>query len=254
MRAVQNVSEVAAWVMELYIFIWTEQCIHENLWNVFGIIKGWDKRCFPGVLLGEFGAYRSVSSHGIIPPQRRPQWGRMWLFHAWEGNAGQGPERLQPPAPPPPKSTHNFSTWLYVFSRRFRFLTREQSCYGDVLSLVAMGTGTDEDVSQFSGCLRLRTRACEPADASEWTYTASVSARVRVEGSALCKCRTCARGAESAGAFPALEGPWVKLYGERSGRLREQIGPEDTLTTQLLLFWCIWRRGRELALISQRIS
>lgn len=29
-----------------------------------------------------------------------------------------------------------------------------------MLSLVAMGTGTDEDVSQFSGCLRLRTRAC----------------------------------------------------------------------------------------------
>lgn len=50
----------------------------------------------------------------------------------------------------------------------FFFLTREQSCNGDVLSLVAMGTGTDEDVSRFSGCLRLRVSVSpQPADASE---------------------------------------------------------------------------------------
>lgn len=176
-----------------------------------------DERSFPGVLQGEFWAYRSVSSHGIIPPQRRPQWGRMWLFHAWKGNVGQGPERLQPRAPPPPTPTPNLHT---TFLRDYMFLadgslfsTGEQSCSRDVLSLVAMGTGTDEDVSRFSGCLRLRTHACacksvslRPVDASEWTYTVSMYTRVRTEGSALCKCRTCAWGAESAGTFPPWKG------------------------------------------------
>lgn len=66
-------------------------------------------------LLGEFWAYRSVSSHGIIPPQRRPQWGRMWLFYAWKGNVGQGLERLQPRVPPTP----NLHT---TFLRDYMFL------------------------------------------------------------------------------------------------------------------------------------
>lgn len=210
-------------------------------------------------LLGEFWAYRSVSSHGIIPPQRRPQWGRMWLFYAWKGNVGQGLERLQPRVPPTPNLHTTFLRDYMFLADGSLFLTREQSYNRDVLSLVAMGTGTDEDVSRFSGCLRLRTRACvsvspQPADTFEWAYTVSMYARVRAEGSASCKCRTCARGAESTGAFPSLEGLCVEFYGERSARLQEQIGPEDTLTTQLLVLWCIWHCGSEVALISQRFS
>lgn len=49
------------------------------------------------------------------------------------------------------------------------FVTQEQSSNGDAIRLVAMGTGTDEDVSRFSGCL-VSARACvnlQPVYASE---------------------------------------------------------------------------------------
>lgn len=56
----------------------------------------------------------------------------------------------------------------------------------------------------------------------------SVYARVRAEGSASCKRRTCVQRAEPAGAFLSLKGPCVKFCGERSAQLQEHIGPEDT--------------------------
>lgn len=65
------------------------------------------------------------------------------------------------------------------------FLRRGQSCKRNMISLVAMGTEMDEDVSRFSGCLvaaRVSQRACLSARASALAS--------RMPRCAQCKC-TC---------------------------------------------------------------
>lgn len=247
--------------MELYIFLRTGECINENLWNVFGIIKGRDERSFPGVLLGEFWAYRSVSSHGIIPPQRRPQWGRMWLFHAWKGNVGQGPERLQPPAPPTP----NLHT---TFQRDYMFLA-DGSLYF-ILFFFWLGnkvvTGMCFHLLPWEQGRMKMFHGSAAAFVSVWVWAHSLQMPLseRIQGA-----RTpvyLRKGAPYGGVARVREEPnprarpppWkglgLSFTEERSARLREQIGPEDALPTQLLVLWCIWLRGGAAALISQRIS
>lgn len=114
------------------------------------------------------------------------------------------------------------------------FLTQEQSSNGDAILLVAMGTGMDEDVSRFSGCLvSARARACvnlQPL--SERIRRTRTPASVQ-GGCASCRRRTCARGAASAGASPLWKD--IVLYAERSERLRERIGPEEAFPSGLLV-------------------
>lgn len=157
-----------------------------------------------------------------------------------------------------PPTRHLHATFLrdYMFlADGSLFLSREQSCTADVLSLVAMGTGTDEDVSRFSGCLRLCTRARvsvspQPVDASEWTYTVSMYAHVRAEGHALCKGCICARGAESAGAF-SLPGRarsfrrrevlWRKVSAApRTDRSRRH---SNDPAAAIVMYLALWRRS-----------
>lgn len=66
------------------------------------------------------------------------------------------------------------ATFLFFF-----FLSREQSCKRNMISLVAMGTEMDEDVSRFSGCL-VAARVCQRARVSPVCLAVhNVNARVQ---------------------------------------------------------------------------
>lgn len=169
-----------------------------------------------------------------------------------------------PPHPTATQSTHNFNfnlhtTFLrdYMFSRWFRFWLKNKVRMGMRFYLLPWEQGWMKmfhgSAAASSPLAHVRAWTCSLAVyASEWTYTANVYTRVCARGCALCRCRTCARGAASAGAFPLWKD--IVLYAERSARLRERIGPEEAFTSGLLVLWFIWRCDGEAALISQRIS
>lgn len=149
-------------------------------------------------------------------------------------------------APPPhSQSKHNFPTWLYVFSRWLRFWLKNKVLTGGAIRLVAMGTGTDEDVSRFSGCLvsaRARVRA---GTRSLWVNVYGERVRPRLcKGLRLMSAWHVRAGSCFRGLFSSPEGycalRWKVRAAPRTDRSRRGF---YNRAASSVIYLALWRRG-----------